>query len=111
MKTLADLERYRDMNRIELRSSRRAEIVREWLQKIGPDCPYCGEQMHDFTNKEQRNTNKTQATIDHYRARAHGGTDSPGNLLVCCRACNEKKAMMEMVAAVRFEEGRGWDYE
>jgi hypothetical protein len=44
-------------------------------------CVYCGEPFP-----------ASDLTLDHVEPRMRGGDDSDGNLVACCRACNEAKA-------------------
>jgi 5-methylcytosine-specific restriction endonuclease McrA len=52
-----------------------------WQKKIADGiCYYCGGH---FTAKE--------LTMDHLIPLARGGTSSKGNLVACCKECNNKK--------------------
>jgi hypothetical protein len=44
-------------------------------------CVYCGETF-----------DAADLTLDHVEPRMRGGDDSEGNLVACCRVCNEAKA-------------------
>jgi len=50
------------------------------LLRDGYRCVYCGGRAQ---------------VVDHIKARAFGGTDDEGNLVACCKACNEKKGREE----------------
>jgi 5-methylcytosine-specific restriction protein A len=53
-----------------------------WKQKLAHGvCYYC-------ENKFQ----KPDLTMDHILAIGRGGMSTKGNIVVCCRACNSKKA-------------------
>lgn len=45
------------------------------------ECHYCGDDMR-----------MGEATFDHVRAHAEGGSDSLSNMVLCCQPCNVKKA-------------------
>jgi hypothetical protein len=55
-------------------------------------CVYCGEAFP-----------AGDLTLDHVEPRMRGGDDSEGNLVACCRKCNEEKAGL---AAWAFLAGR-----
>lgn len=55
---------------------RRARIFR----RDGMRCMYCG-----FTGAAE------ELTIDHVQPRVKGGDASDGNLVTCCRRCNQRK--------------------
>ena len=44
-------------------------------------CQYCGDKK-----------SAAELTIDHVHPRKHGGTTAWGNVVACCRACNQRKA-------------------
>ena len=44
-------------------------------------CVYCGNSFPE-----------AQLTLDHVQPRVKGGDHSDGNLVTCCKACNELKA-------------------
>ena len=60
-----------------------AGVRRMVRQRAGHACEYC-------------EVSETQVggelTIDHFRPRAHGGTDDADNLLYSCHRCNQYKA-------------------
>ena len=58
-------------------SPRRLRILR----RDGFRCVYCGETFPD-----------AELTLDHVQPRVKGGDHSDGNLVSCCKACNELKA-------------------
>lgn len=47
---------------------------------VGGQCHYCGDEL----------TSENQST-DHVTPRCLGGTDSPENLVLCCKPCNSSK--------------------
>ncbi len=60
------------------------EAVREQVrQRAGFACEYYGATETDTAG---------QLTLDHFRPRAKGGSDAPGNLVYCCHRCNEYKS-------------------
>jgi 5-methylcytosine-specific restriction endonuclease McrA len=75
-------------------------------------CQYCGlDGKKDFETWWTANLN-----IDHIKPRYHGGDNSPDNLVVACRACNNykgrancnsKQEAREYVQGKR-EEARRW---
>jgi 5-methylcytosine-specific restriction endonuclease McrA len=54
--------------------------VREALKSA---CPYCGEAMRP-----------TSFGLDHGTPTSRGGAHSRSNLVVCCKACNERKGAL-----------------
>ncbi len=50
------------------------------LERDGHRCVYCGA-VHPAD----------ELTLDHVQPRARGGDHSEGNLVTCCRRCNEAK--------------------
>lgn len=50
-------------------------------------CAYCGKK-----------TNVATATIDHVQPLSLGGTNRPDNLVVACRACNNRKGSLSLTA-------------
>jgi 5-methylcytosine-specific restriction endonuclease McrA len=58
-----------------------AEAKRQWRQDIKAQfnnrCVYCGS--------------TDNLTIDHVKARTHGGKDEARNLIPACRHCNQSK--------------------
>lgn len=50
------------------------------FQRDGWTCVYCGAAGTD-----------ADLTIDHVEPRVKGGDGSDGNLVTCCRRCNERK--------------------
>lgn len=77
------------------------DSYRRYLRSIDPRCYYCG-----------RVVSLRGSTLDHVTPRSRGGTDSPGNLVLCCKGCNTVKAdrplaewldvLEEITARVRF---------
>jgi CRISPR/Cas system Type II protein with McrA/HNH and RuvC-like nuclease domain len=59
------------------RLSRRERI----LKRDRYQCVYCGQAFE-----------AADLTLDHVEPQMRGGDDSEGNLVTCCRACNEAKA-------------------
>ena len=86
------VKEYRKLERQVSKASKRASFLgRKNYVKI-PDivklfhrqdekCFYCGEKML-----------KTDFTIDHVIPFSKGGHNTIGNILLCCRSCNAKKA-------------------
>jgi 5-methylcytosine-specific restriction endonuclease McrA len=60
-----------------LESGRRKRILR----RDGYRCVYCSGAFPD-----------AELTLDHVQPRVKGGDHSDGNLVACCKACNELKA-------------------
>jgi 5-methylcytosine-specific restriction endonuclease McrA len=60
-----------------------AELVNRVRQRAQFACEYCGVTEVDSAG---------QLTVDHYRPRSRGGTDTLENLLYCCYRCNLYKA-------------------
>lgn len=56
------------------------EIKRLVFSKCDGCCYYCGEDLIQET-----------ATVDHYVAKFHSGTDELSNLVPCCVRCNDLK--------------------
>jgi hypothetical protein len=52
-------------------------------QRANYACEYCGVTETDAGG---------ELTVDHFQAKASGGTDDLGNLLYCCVRCNQYKA-------------------
>lgn len=50
------------------------------LARDGYRCRYCGG---------------VAQVVDHVLCRAHGGSDDDGNLVACCKRCNEQKRRLE----------------
>ena len=61
-------------------------------------CQYCG--IHCY---ESYVNNPKSVTIDHATPFSHGGSNSPENLITCCRECNGLKWNMIFKT---FEEAR-----
>jgi 5-methylcytosine-specific restriction endonuclease McrA len=59
--------------------ARRAEIVR----RDGPDCWLCTRPVPKAPKRAGQ-----RASIEHLRARTHGGSDALDNLVLCHDACN-----------------------
>lgn len=54
--------------------------VRKYIiKRDGFICKYCGEKLNLKTH-----------TIDHILPVAHGGTEHPDNLVMCCAGCNRR---------------------
>lgn len=62
------------------------------FRRDGYRCLYCGANGPDV-----------ELTLDHVEPRVKGGDGSPGNLVTCCRRCNEAKGGQ---AAWAFLAGR-----
>jgi 5-methylcytosine-specific restriction endonuclease McrA len=60
----------------------RVSVRRLIRQRYAFRCGYCGTSENEVG---------AELTIDHFRPRSEGGTDSPENLVYCCHACNEFK--------------------
>jgi 5-methylcytosine-specific restriction enzyme A len=69
------------------RERRKAKELREsqwWKQKIGEGkCHYC-----------ENSYSKAELTMDHILPISRGGKTSKGNVVVACKACNNKKKWM-----------------
>lgn len=52
-------------------------------------CPCCSVQLLWKANPE--NVQKNLATVDHMVAKSFGGADTPENMFVMCRKCNEDR--------------------
>ncbi|EWS82737.1 HNH endonuclease [Brachybacterium phenoliresistens] len=63
--------------------------VREYvLERDGRTCVYCGASGLGAAS--------VPLTLDHVRARAHGGPDAPANLVAACVPCNRDKGDREV---------------
>jgi len=60
-----------------------AELREQVRRRANFACQYCGVTETDAGGP---------LTVDHFRPRAHGGTDDLNNLLYCCHRCNLYKA-------------------
>ena len=65
-------------NRANARRLKNRVLLRDRYQ-----CVYCGETFPS-----------SQLTLDHVQPRIRGGDGSEGNLVACCRVCNELKGGM-----------------
>ncbi len=69
------------------RRKRLASLIRIYHDK----CVYCGVQLTDGVPSGKRQP-ATMRTVDHWIPQSMGGSSRLENLLLCCRACNHKKA-------------------
>lgn len=65
----------------EKQKARQLRKTAWWKQRLARGrCYYCGE-----------NFSREELTMDHKRPLSRGGTNSRGNVVVCCKPCNSKK--------------------
>ena len=65
----------------EKQKARQLRKTAWWKQKLTKGlCYYCGE-----------NFSKEELTMDHKLPLSRGGTNSRGNVVVCCKTCNSQK--------------------
>ena len=66
------------------REKQKARLLRKtawWKQKLAiGDCYYCGKSF-----------SREDLTMDHKMPLSRGGTNSKGNVVVCCKPCNSRK--------------------
>ena len=76
--------------------------------RSGLYCEYCGEKMELFASRRDF---RMAISIDHIIPLSNGGTNSEGNLKVCCTRCNLVKGTMTqdqfLFILKQFEENRG----
>ena len=61
--------------------------MREFIAKFSATCVYCLRQGTDAQDPDGRSWSR-----DHMQPRVAGGSDSPSNLVLACRACNSAKS-------------------
>lgn len=61
------------------------------LDRDNWSCSYCGVAL--IESKVANNA----ATVDHLVPRSAGGTDDVYNLVACCRVCNAKKGVKQVI--------------
>lgn len=60
-------------------------------------CHYCGCRIHADPDKVNSLRRPAKATIDHKTPLARGGEDTPRNLVLACRECNQEKGAYDYV--------------
>lgn len=63
------------------------------LERDGFACRYCGQKAPSVV-----------LHVDHVKARANGGDDSPSNLVTACSACNHGKSASDLPIDVGFAD-------
>lgn len=59
------------------------------VSAVGWPCPYCWALLHPSSNEPSA---RQAATHDHVVPLSRGGPDARGNILPCCKTCNNDKA-------------------
>jgi len=82
---------YAQMERKRWATSRNDFLKLELENKNKLICFYCNKEL-----KYKSLHRNDQATVDHYKAKSEGGNSfDHNNFVVCCNACNKKKASMD----------------
>jgi CRISPR/Cas system Type II protein with McrA/HNH and RuvC-like nuclease domain len=68
----------------------------------GGKCSYCNRQTRMTTSGFNCN-DEDYASIDHYVAKAAGGSDSMNNKVLACRGCNSNKGMLDRTEFELFQ--------
>lgn len=91
-------------------------IIRRWwkryrvwflVRRDGPDCRYCGCNLHRITRHNRKVYNVPSSswarrlTIDHLVPRSLGGTNKLKNLGLSCATCNGRKGSMSEAEFLR----------
>jgi 5-methylcytosine-specific restriction endonuclease McrA len=87
-----------DTQKREREKARELRAGAWWKNQLGTGrCYYC-----------ERSIPPTELTMDHKTPIARGGRSTKGNLVPCCKECNNEKAYMVLSEwiAKRQEEGR-----
>ena len=94
---------------MKLAPSHKRELMRAKIAVLGP-CPDCGFQMVRSPRGTGRGQSSLDASLDHIRPRAQGGSDRLENLRVVCKLCNQSRAAADhcvgAMACVRAVLGR-----
>lgn len=68
---------------------------RQVLDRDNWQCVYCHKTLDG-----------TDATVDHIKAKARGGTDDLSNLVACCRSCNASKGDRDTLPRINYYNPR-----
>lgn len=84
-------------------------MLRRWFKKLrvnyliyrdGPDCRYCGCNLHRITRHNRKldfipqSSWSRRLTLDHLVPKSKGGTNRLTNLGLACATCNSRKGSM-----------------
>lgn len=58
--------------------------LEQYARKAILPCAYCGALLA-----------RRESTVDHVKPRSKGGLDSPGNYVISCKSCNDRKGNHE----------------
>ena len=84
--------------RLEREKARELRGSQWWRNRLGEGrCYYCEESFHP-----------SDLSMDHKTPMIRGGKSTKGNLVPCCKTCNNEKKYMLLGEWItkRFEEGR-----
>ncbi|MGN0518783.1 MAG: HNH endonuclease [Acutalibacteraceae bacterium] len=83
---------FENMNRKKKKCNIREDIIKEWIEINGNQCPICGRVLEP-----------ANCVIDHIYPMSMGGTDEIANLQVLCKHCNAVKGNRPFLG-YKFEE-------
>ena len=87
-----------------MKAAQRIKLFETIFARDGGRCVYCGVETHRLAKGLSRSP--ALATLDHVLPRSQGGPLTPGNLVLACQACNNRRGTMdaeEFRALVRHE--------